>query len=166
MTKNKLTHLSLGISIFYLIIAMILHYRGFEIMTFSWHVLHPSPIEWNGVKIDVPTDLIGRYENEDFMLYKLEDPYELTMIFKKLKAVIGYPFTYESFTTSKNINVVEKRKVQLSIGDSYWIKAIDSNCDVKYLETVYLLSAPIRISFRGKESNRHIFENIVMNLSN
>lgn len=166
MTKNKLTHIFLGISIFYLIIAMILHYRGFEVITYSWHIFHPSPIEWSGFKIDVPTALIGRYEDEDFMIYKLEDPYELTIIFKKLKAITGNSFTYDNFTTSKNINVTEKRKVQLLIGECFWIKAIDSKCDAQYLERVYLLSDPIIISFHGKESNRNFFENIVTKLSN
>lgn len=100
------------------------------------------------------------------MIYKLEDPYELTIIFKKLKTAIGDTLNYESYVISKNINVMEKRKVLLSIGESHWIKAIDNNCDVKYLERVYLLSDPVMISFRGKESNRNFFETIVTNLSN
>ena len=150
-----------------LITSMLLYYKGFEIITFSWHILNPSPIEWHSIKIDVPNHLIGdSSEDDEFMIYKADEPYEVAIIFRVMKIMINDTFDFIRFYADKKFKVTETKKVNLPIGESIWIKAINEESEPKHHEAVYLLSKPIRISFFGKESNRDILVDVVRNLSN
>ena len=150
-----------------LITSMLLYYKGFEIKTFFWHMFHPSPVEWHGVKIDVPNHLIGDSSEDDvLMIYKADEPNEVAIIFREMKIMINDTFDFKRFYADKKFKVTETKKVKLSIGQSIWIKAINDESEPKYHEAVYLLSKSLKISFLGKESNRDIFVDVVRTLRN
>lgn len=165
--KKKLTvYVFLTSSIVFMVLSIIIFYRGFEIYTFWWHFYNSSTLEWNNLKIAVPNELIGRYKNNDLIFYNIRHPEEI-IVFSKMNYQITDVHNLESEYIEKGYEIFEKHGINILGGEAIWIKAICRNTEHHYyLEDIYLYSRPIRISFLGiSDKNRNVFEQTIKNLN-
>jgi hypothetical protein len=165
MQKNKLVNYFVILSVFLMLISILLYYFGFEMKTFVWHRFNAQPKEWNDLKIHVPGELVGCHKNDDFIIYKLSEPTEIAIIFRKMPNSIGESYNFKEYYAQKGFHLIEKDVFNLPIGETLWVKGVSKNDGDISIEAIYLLSRPIRITFIGQQKNRDVFEDIVRNLN-
>ena len=162
-TRHKvLLFTSCTISIILITLALINSLFLFESRTFLWHLMHPQPSEWNDLKITVPKDFVGQYNNNnELTMYKMKDATEIFITFDEIKYAIRNEKDLDTLFRRLNYDVIEQKKVYVFGVESCWIRALSKNDEINYREYIYPLSVPIRISFMGKEDNRNVFEEII-----
>lgn len=167
-TWHKLLSIVLGIiSLILITLALINFFFLFESRTFWWHLENPEPLQWYGLKITVPENLVAKYQNNELLIYKMEDATKLGISFhgRKGKRAIKKVYDFDTYYRKYNLDVIEKKNVSIFGIDSFWIKTTGKSGEFIYRrEDIWPLSVPIRITFVGEENNRKVFEEVIDNV--
>jgi len=134
-----------------------------------WHLTHPNPVLWEGIKIMVPKDMMGSFDDgKKFSIYSVKDPFENNISFRK-KDFSKFDFDDEKKIAEKFHNagyiLLEKGNKKIGEYNAHFVRTRSTINPKIYNEDIYIEVRNIAISFTGLEANRKEFLDILSNIS-
>lgn len=154
-----------SISLLLLLLVMTIYYYGFYIYTFGWHIIKGDVVKWNGLNIDVPKELIAKFEDEELIVYNPEDPSKITVIFRKMVKNMTENYDFSKIYKQSGYDVVETKTFYIVGEKAIWIEAVNSKSKYKKIISIYLISKGIRIFFVGDQNKIQVFMQIFNNIN-
>jgi len=146
--------------------------NGFKIYTYFWHFNNPSPIEWQKLKIKVPSALVAKRYSDDTYMNRLKvflpaHPAKATIFFSPSSATLDN-LSFEKGIRDLGYKVLEKKPCNILGHSCLRLKSIrkreESLPHAVYVEDVFFKKFEFRISFIGLYDHRHYLLEVIEDL--
>lgn len=168
--KISSTFKNLSIVIWILVIlSVVSYYYRFGIYTKYWHLTHPEPIKWYGLKITVPETMVARVldnqdGNKDVQIYYRANAEQADIAFLRVNYHLKKDFDFDEKYQIAGYKIIEKESYNIIGNPCIWIKSHRIAEEPIYKEDIFFESKDIWVSFIGYEEKRHYLLEVINKL--